>query len=92
MARVGHALASSSDADPGREHRVRSPAGLWTSEVVDAAGAETHEGRFVSVVDVSRLGLVTIAYYESDDYYSTGRLKVAYQLYRVFMPLVMRNH
>jgi hypothetical protein len=67
---------------------------LWQCDIIDNAadgGGWTNEGDYVSIA-VNPAGLATIAYYESDSYYTTGRLKVAYQQLQVFLPLVLKNH
>jgi hypothetical protein len=64
----------------------------WVCDYVDSA-AYGHGN--VSLADytsvaVSPNGLGTIAYLETDDYYTTDYLKVAYQRFQVFMPLIIR--
>jgi hypothetical protein len=43
-----------------------------------------------TAVAVGPSGLATIAYYEVDDYYSEQSLKVAYQQYQLFLPLLRK--
>jgi hypothetical protein len=43
-----------------------------------------------AAVSVSPAGLATVAYYETDDYYSEGRLKVAQQHFGIYLPLISK--
>jgi hypothetical protein len=63
----------------------------WYCETVDAAGYSEQNGDYASVA-VSPAGLVTVGYYEQDALNSTGYLQVAYQRFRIFLPLVLRNN
>jgi hypothetical protein len=62
----------------------------WYCETVDAGGYSEQNGDYVGVT-VSPAGLVTVAYYEQDALNTTGYLQVAYQRFRVLLPLVSKN-
>lgn len=79
------------DASGGPSPNVLKAATIARTEIVDAGGVCTVEGRFVSL-DISPSGLAAIAYYESDTCSGTGRLKVAhYPFHEVFLPLLLRD-
>lgn len=70
------------------------PVHLWQCDILDNALSGLgycDEGAYVSIATNSA-GLATVAYYESDSRYSTGRLKVARQRSQVYLPLVVRNY
>jgi hypothetical protein len=62
----------------------------WQCDTIDSGGPWTSVGDYVDIA-INSAGLVTIAYYESDSYYLSGNLKVAYQVLPTFLPLVMRS-
>lgn len=64
----------------------------WQCNTVDNAA---YGSGYVNVaaytsVAVSPSGLATIAYLETDDYYTTDHLKIAYQRFQDFLPLIKR--
>jgi hypothetical protein len=62
----------------------------WYCQLVDTGGSELDEGNYVSVA-LRPTGLPIVAYYEEDGTHSNGRLKVAYQRFHLFLPLVLRD-
>lgn len=66
----------------------------WQCITVDDAtqgggGGHLNEADYVSAA-VGQTGLAAIAYYEYDDYYAEGRLKFAYQVHQIYLPLVIK--
>ena len=64
----------------------------WQCNTVDNAAygsGYVNLAAYTSVA-VSPSGLATIAYLETDDYYTTDHLKIAYQRFPVFLPLIKR--
>jgi hypothetical protein len=68
-----------------------TPFSTWYCGIVDGGGSYTDEAGSVSIA-FNSAGLATIAYYELDDYAvpAEGNLKVAYQLLREFLPIILR--
>jgi hypothetical protein len=62
---------------------------LWQCDTIDIGGPYTDEAAFAAIA-LNSAGLASIAYYESDTYYSTGYLKIAYQRLQLFLPLILR--
>jgi len=65
----------------------------WYCETIDPFGSlgPVVNGDFVSI-DLNSSGLATIAYYSKCCVPSIGKLKVTYQQFQDFLPLVMKNH
>ena len=64
----------------------------WYCETIDPGNSlgPVINGDFVSI-DLSSSGLATIAYYNHFGVSKIGKLKVAYQRFQGFLPLVMKN-
>ena len=62
----------------------------WQCDTMDGGGSWTDEADYASIAVASN-GLATIAYHEIDSYYNGGRLKIAYQSFRIFMPVIIRT-
>jgi hypothetical protein len=66
---------------------------FWQCDYLDGGGSYLNEADYAAV-SVSPAGLATVAYYETDDYYNLGRLKVAQeqqqQHFTVHVPLIMK--
>jgi hypothetical protein len=62
----------------------------WYCGLVDGGGSWTDEAGSASMA-LNSSGLATIAYYESDDYYLKGNLKIAFQYLRLYLPLISRE-
>jgi hypothetical protein len=67
---------------------VEGAAHTWWCNVVDPGGRNLEVGGHASIA-IGPRGLATIAYYERDDSYATGRLKVATQRFWFYLPVVM---
>ena len=69
-----------------------NPFSTWYCETIDRSGTwiPYRNGDFVSIA-LSRSGLATIAYNEFVTS-SDGNLAVSYQRFRVYQPLVLKNH
>jgi hypothetical protein len=74
---------------PVRGNIIQPP--KWLFETVDNGGADMEVGWYVAV-DQDGDSLVTIAYYEWDVSQGTGCLKVAWQRYVVYLPVLMKNY
>ena len=61
----------------------------WQCETLDNGGAHSSVADYVAV-GVSPSGLAMAAYSDYDDYYDEFDLKVTYQHYQVFLPLIIR--
>jgi len=62
----------------------------WQCSLLDSSGhQEVHEADYAAI-SVNPIGLATVAYYESDEYYSEGRLKVAQQHFGIYLPLISK--
>lgn len=61
----------------------------WTCKLIDGGGSWVNEADYAAVT-VSPAGLATVAYYEIDDYYVEGHLKVARQHFMNYLPLINR--
>ena len=60
----------------------------WQCETIDYGGASSSVASFVAVA-VSPFGLAMVAYSDYDNY-NEYNLKVAYQRFQVFLPLIKR--
>lgn len=61
----------------------------WTCQTLDNGGAYTSEAAYASL-GISPAGLAYVAYSEWDDYHSKNNLKIAFQQFQNFIPLVAR--
>lgn len=62
----------------------------WQCDFLDGGGAYTDEADYVALA-INSAGLSTVAYYESDSYYTTGYLKVIMQRLQAFLPVVRKS-
>jgi hypothetical protein len=61
----------------------------WQCDVLDVGGSEVDEANYASLT-FNSAGLATVAYYETDNYYSTGYLKVLQQVLQLSLPLIKK--
>jgi hypothetical protein len=59
----------------------------WQCRLLDGGNEYLDEADYAAV-SVSPAGLATVAYYETDNYYDEGRLKVAQQHFGIYLPLI----
>jgi hypothetical protein len=71
------------DLQPGYSHQY------WRCNILDYSATHKSEADSVSV-SINSLGLAEIAYSESDEYYGATSLKVLYQKYPTFLPLIVK--
>jgi hypothetical protein len=66
---------------------------IWQCDTIDNAAygsGHVNVAAYTSVAINPTSGLGTIAYFETDDYYISNNLKVAFQRLQVFLPLITR--
>ncbi len=93
---TGHSVLSvarSQRADAGAEHNC-GPGGypsrfVWWCEAIDGGDSWTNEASYVSMA-ADYKGWLSIAYYETDDYYGTGYLKFAHQGGQLHLPFIRK--
>ncbi len=61
----------------------------WQCDVLDMGDSYTNEADYASITFNSG-GLATVAYYESDTFYTTGYLKVLQELSQLYLPLLTK--
>ena len=62
----------------------------WHCRLLDSSGHQEVDEADYAAISVNPTGLATVAYYESDEYYSEGRLKVAQQHFGIYLPLISK--
>lgn len=78
--RMGELIGNCGDVPPGYLFMY------WWCETIDRGYQDIVSEAAYAAVGVSPTGLGAVAYYEHDDYYYEGRLKVATQFYRWYLP------
>lgn len=61
----------------------------WQCDVLDDGASFSNEGDYVAI-SVNPTGLAAVAYYEFNEFYNRGRLKVAQQHFTVYLSLIMK--